>query len=247
MIKKIKTTVGIIIIVAILLFGVPFGIKGGKFVTNYLNSSNFKLYFKPAVDSSKPLTDQTLPSQILKIKNNHAEFTESDLSLTQGSWQHFSDLDGLNRVGQANAMLGSDLMPHKKREPLTWQPTGFHNKNIGEKSDSGWLYDRCHLIGYQLTGENNNPKNLMTGTRSLNTPMMTKFENEVAQYIKTTKHHVRYRVTPVFKANELVARGVQMQGQSVEDKTINFNIYIQNVQDNVTIDYQTGYSTINNQ
>lgn len=110
-------------------------------------------------------------------------------------------------------------------------------------SNGQWLYNRCHLIGFQLTGENNNPKNLMTGTRSFNTPHMLNYENQIMDYIRLTANHVRYRVTPHFIDDELVARGVQLEAQSVEDSDFMFNVYIYNVQEGYSIDYKTGKAT----
>ncbi|EIZ2090235.1 DNA/RNA non-specific endonuclease, partial [Listeria innocua] len=167
-------------------------------------------------------------------------FTEGDLSLKNGSWQKFSDLDSLNRVGEANAMLHNSMMPQDERESLYINPTGWKNK----KTRTGWLYNRAHLVGFQLTGENNNPKNLMTATRSLNTPCMLEYENRVADYLHETNNHVRYRVTPIFKDNELVARGVEMQAQSIEDDELQFHVYIFNVEENIEINYQDGTSKV---
>jgi len=180
--------------------------------------------------------------QVMVVNHNMAEFTEEELSLNDGSWQTFSDLDGYNRVGVANAMLSQTLMPSEPRESLYVNPTGWKNKQITRGDVTNWLYNRCHLIGFQLTGENNNLKNLMTGTRSLNTPHMLQYENKVASYIKETNHHVRYRVEPIFRDNELVARGIHMQAQSIEDDQINFNIYIFNIEEGVIIDYTDGSS-----
>lgn len=179
-------------------------------------------------------------NQVVSINGNKPDFTENDLKLNKGSWQSFTDLDTLNRVGVANAMLSKDLMPSAEREPLYVNPTGWKNK----KTKTGWLYNRCHLVGYQLTGENNNMKNLMTGTRSFNTPGMLTYENEVANYIRKTKNHVRYQVKPLFKGDELVARGVQIQAQSIEDNQVQFNVIIFNVEQDVDIDYSTGKSTL---
>lgn len=180
--------------------------------------------------------------QIIAVNKNQPTFSKADLSLSKGSWQHFSNLDSLNRAGPADAMLGKDLMPTEKRERLYVDPTGYHNKRITIDNHSDWLYNRCHLIGYQLTGQNNNLKNLVTGTRSLNDPAMTYYENQIASYIKSTKHHVRYQVKPVFKGSELVARGIQMQGRSIEDNRIDFNIYIFNIQTGYQINYNDGTS-----
>ncbi|MBC1713810.1 DNA/RNA non-specific endonuclease [Listeria welshimeri] len=177
-------------------------------------------------------------NQVIEVNNNVPSFNKEDLSLTSGNFQHFSDLDSFNRVGKANAVLHKSMMPTEEREPLYINPTGWKNK----KTANGWLYNRCHLIGFQLTGENNNPKNLMTGTRSLNTPGMLEYENQVASYLRKTNNHVRYRVTPIFKKDELLARGVQIEAQSIEDKSIQFNVYILNVESDIELDYQDGTS-----
>lgn len=176
--------------------------------------------------------------QTIQLNNNQPNFSNSDLSLTKGTWTQFSDLDQLNRVGVANGMLGKELMPHQERERLYVKPTGWHQKFYNDEP----LYNRAHLIAYQFSGENNNLKNLMTGTASMNDPGMNDYEIKIGNYIRKTNHHVRYRVTPYFKGNELVARGVQMEAQSIEDGQISFNLFIYNVQEGITIDYQTGYS-----
>ena len=135
-------------------------------------------------------------------------------------------------------------MPTEKRESISEvKPSGWVNKKY-ENVDGGYLYNRCHLIGYQLTAENANEKNLITGTRYMNVEGMLPFENMVADYIKETDHHVRYRVTPIYKGDDLVASGVQMEGESVEDQgeSISFNVYVYNVQPGIEIDYATGDS-----
>lgn len=176
------------------------------------------------------------------INNNNPSFSTTDLSTAQGAWQTYSNLDQLNRAGAANALLNKTLMPTAKRTELTWNPTGWHNKRIG----SGWLYNRSHLIGYQLSGQNNNPKNLITGTRELNAPEMLAHEDDIAYYLKQNpQDFVRYRVTPIFRGKELLARGVQMEAQSVGSNEIHFNVYIFNVQNGVTLNYQDGTSQIN--
>ena len=163
------------------------------------------------------------------------------LSTSNGAWQRYGNLDDLNRVTSANALLNESLMPNSPREALHVDPTGWHNKRIS----GGWLYNRCHLIGYQLTGQNNNLKNLMTGTRQLNDPDMLRYEDQVADYIKESRNnYVRYRVTPIFRGNELLARGVEMEGQSTNSNTIHFNVYIFNVQDGVKLNYSNGTSII---
>ena len=214
---------------------------------------------KATLDNSKPSTEaskttagttdaNTLANldytgqQEITVKNNDPAFSKNDLSTAKGAWATYSDLDSLNRVTDANALLNRSLMPSAKREPLTWNPTGWHNK----KTAHGWLYNRSHLIGYQLTGENNNPKNLMTGTQTLNSPLMLAHEMDIAYYLKQSNdHYVRYEVKPIFRGNELVARGVQMRAQSIGDNTIHFNVYIFNVEPGYTINYADGTSTKN--
>ena len=214
---------------------------------------------KATLDNSKPSTEaskttagttdaNTLANldytgqQEITVNNNDPAFSKNDLSTAKGAWATYSDLDSLNRVTDANALLNRSLMPSAKREPLTWNPTGWHNK----KTAHGWLYNRSHLIGYQLTGENNNPKNLMTGTQTLNSPLMLAHEMDIAYYLKQSNdHYVRYEVKPIFRGNELVARGVQMRAQSIGDNTIHFNVYIFNVEPGYTIIYADGTSTKN--
>ncbi|WP_125769802.1 DNA/RNA non-specific endonuclease [Companilactobacillus furfuricola] len=179
--------------------------------------------------------------QQITVNNNDPQFSQSDLSTANGAWQSYGDLDGLNRVTAANALLNKSLMPSAKRERLFISPTGWHNKRI----KGGWLYNRSHLIGYQFTGQNNNMKNLMTGTASLNSPEMQAHEMDVAYYLKGgSDRFVRYRVTPVFRGNELLARGVQMEAQSVGDDAVHFNVYIFNVQSGVTLNYADGTSQV---
>ena len=214
---------------------------------------------KATLDNSKPSTEaskttagttdaNTLANldytgqQEITVNNNDPAFSKNDLSTAKGAWATYSELDSLNRVTDANALLNRSLMPSAKREPLTWNPTGWHNK----KTAHGWLYNRSHLIGYQLTGENNNPKNLMTGTQTLNSPLMLAHEMDIAYYLKQSNdHYVRYEVKPIFRGNELVARGVQMRAQSIGDNTIHFNVYIFNVEPGYTINYADGTSTKN--
>lgn len=140
-------------------------------------------------------------------------------------------------------MLNQSLMPTAKREPLHWDPTGWHNKRIS----SGWLYNRSHLIGYQLTGQNNNPKNLITGTEEMNVSGMLPYENEVADYLKeSSNNYLRYRVKPIFKGDELLARGVQMEAKSVGSNAVSFNVYVFNVQPGVVLNYSDGTSRVQN-
>lgn len=191
----------------------------------------------PNVSQLQELTDFDGKNHVVEINNNQPQFTTEDLSLQKDHWQTLSNLDFLNRVGSANALISKRSFPTEEREALTVSPSGWKQKKIGK---SAYLYDRCHLIGFQLTGENNNWQNLFTGTTELNRKYMVIYENEIADYIKQSNHHVRYRVTPYFKENELVARGVQLEAQSIEDNTVRFNVFIYNVQEGYQIDYSTG-------
>ncbi len=176
----------------------------------------------------------------VEINENQPEFSEEEI--TAVSFEAYSELDELGRCGAAEACIGEDLMPTEDRESISSViPTGWEN-NRYENVDGEYLYNRCHLIGYQLSGENANKENLITGTRYMNTEGMLPFEDMVAEYIHETDNHVMYRVTPVFEEDNLVASGVQMEAESVEDdgEGVCFNVYVYNVQPDITIDYATG-------
>lgn len=179
----------------------------------------------------------------VEINQNVPYFADSELSTT--SYEYYSDLDSLGRCGVCIASVGQDIMPTEKRGDIgSVKPTGWHTVKYAGVVDGNYLYNRCHLIGYQLTGENANNKNLITGTRYLNVEGMLPFENMVADYVKETDNHTLYRVTPIFKDDELVARGVLMEAKSVEDNgdSITFCVYCYNVQPDIKIDYKTGES-----
>lgn len=158
------------------------------------------------------------------------------------AYEFYSELDSLGRCGYAESRITPELMPTEERGAIGMvKPTGWHTVKYGN-IDGKYLYNRCHLIGYQLTGENANEKNLITGTRYLNVTGMLPFENEVADYVKSTGNPCMYRVTPIFKGEELVARGVEMEAESVEDEQVCFHVFVYNVQPGIGIDYSTGNS-----
>lgn len=178
------------------------------------------------------------------INGNEPFFTGEDMTST--SYEKYSELDEDGKCGVAEANIGKDLMPTEERKSIGQvKPSGWHTVKY-DIVDGKYLYNRCHLIGFQLTGENANKKNLITGTRYLNTEGMLPFENMVADYIKETGNHVLYRVTPIFEGNNLVASGVLMEAKSVEDdgEGICFNVYVYNVQPGIVIDYKTGESRL---
>ncbi len=180
------------------------------------------------------------------IDDNKPNFTEEDYN--RSSFEEYGDLDNLGRCTVAFALVSTETMPTEERESIGQvKPTGWHTVKYDNVSGK-YLYNRCHLIGYQLTGENANTKNLITCTRQMNTEGMLDFENEVADYIENTGDSVLYRVTPIFEGDNLLASGVQMEAASVSDRCgeICFNVYVYNVQDGIEIDYQTGESALAN-
>ena len=178
----------------------------------------------------------------IEINGNEPDFDQDQI--TDKSFEEYSQLDSLGRCQEAEASIGEDLMPTEERGSIGQiKPSGWHTVKY-DNVDGKYLYNRCHLIGYQLTAENANEENLITGTRYMNVEGMLPFENMVADYIKETGNHVMYEVTPVYDGDDLVASGVHMEGYSVEDEGegISFNIYAYNVQPGIEIDYATGES-----
>lgn len=178
------------------------------------------------------------------INDNEPSFSSEELE--SDSFESYGELDDLGRCTIAFANLSSELMPQGERgsigqvKPSGWQTVRY------DSVDGKYLYNRCHLIGWQLSGENANERNLITGTRYMNTEGMLPFENMVADHIKETDGHVLYRVTPIFVEDELVARGVQMEAYSIEDAgaSICFNVFVYNVQPGIEIDYSDGSSRL---
>ena len=204
-------------------------------------------HLAPVDKSDSQLADaQYQGTQTINVNSGVPTFTETDMSLKNGAWERYGDLDHLNRATSAEAMLNQTTMPkngEKRGSIADVTPTGWKNKKI----TSGYLFNRSHLIGWALSAENDNWKNLITGTRQLNSPEMLRFEMDVKTYLEQNKdNYVRYTVTPVFRGNELLARGVHMMARSVKDSTISFNVYIFNVQDGVKLNYADGSSYVAN-
>ena len=193
----------------------------------------------------------TLPvysgSASVQLNGNIPEFSSSEI--TTVSYEKYGKLDSLGRCSTAMACIGEDLMPTEERGSIGMvKPTGWNQNKYPGIVDSNppYLYNRCHMIGFQLTGENANEKNLITGTRYMNIEGMLPYENQVASYIKSTGNHVMYRVTPVFEGNNLLCTGVKMEAYSVEDKGkgVSFNVFCFNVQPGIAIDYADGSNAI---
>ena len=204
---------------------------------------------KDNTEGSSPVSLDAIPvysgSPYVAVNGNEPFFTAEEI--TTEAFESYSPLDSLGRCGVAFASLARELMPTEERgdinsvTPSGWEYGGRSNN---KRYSGEWLYNRCHLIGHQLAGENANEKNLITGTRYLNIEGMLPFENQIADYIKETGNHVMYRVTPIYEGDNLVASGVLMEGYSVEDEGegIFFCIYAYNVQPGVEINYKNGQS-----
>lgn len=212
--------------------------NSGTISGEYINSEDFYN------ETDSYISIEDIPSYsdriYVTLNNNVPYFTEADY--TTKSFETYSNLDSLGRCGVAYANICKEIMPTEERGDISdVYPTGWKQK----KYDGTYLYNRCHLIGHQLAGEDANEKNLITGTRYFNVSGMLPFENEVADYIKTNQNnHVLYRVTPIYKDKNLVATGVQMEAYSVEDNGVGvcFNVFVYNVQPGISINYETGES-----
>lgn len=229
-------------IITLILFAITIAI------TTLYNNSNINTV--PVANVIYSVDIDSIPkystSPYVIISNNIPSFDESNF--TTKPFETYSELDSLGRCGVAFANICKEIMPSEgeAREAIgSIKPSGWQTIRYNELIDGNYLYNRCHLIGYQLAGENANEKNLITGTRYMNVNGMLPFENMVADYIKSNRNnHVLYRVTPIFEGNNLVASGVQMEAYSVEDsgQGVCFNVYVYNVQPGITIDYANGNS-----
>lgn len=215
--------------------------------------TNGDIFPEPEITTNETIQNPTITlkdipeysgSPYIAINGNQPLFTKDDYTTT--AFEEYAKLDKLGRCGVTFACVGVEIMPTEKRGDIGMvKPTGWVTAKY-DFVDGKYLYNRCHLIGYQLTGENANTSNLITGTRYMNTQGMLPFENMIADYVKETENHVLYRVTPIFNGDNLVASGVQMEAWSVEDdgEGICFNVYCYNVQPGVKIDYATGKSEL---
>ena len=232
---KLIITLSVAVIFAIASY---FGIE----IEEYLNdiSNKYKISYTTSFDlSSIPeFTDEPY----VVLNNNKPNFTKEDYA--KDVFEEYSKLDYLGRCGPAFAKVGIETMPTEERGEIGMvKPSGWQTIKY-DRVEGKYLYNRCHLIGYQLTAENANERNLITGTRYMNVQGMLPFENMVAEYVRETKNHVLYRVTPIFEGENLVASGVQIEAKSVQDngKGICFNVYVYNNQPGIKIDYFNGNS-----
>ena len=233
-----KQLIGLIFILVLIGISSIFGI-------DILNNRENESFSNETIETNINISD--IPEYeekiYIEINNNKPYFTEEDY--TKESFERYSNLDELGRCGVAFANISKEIMPKEgeERESISnVKPTGW----IQEKYDGEYLYNRCHLIGYQLSGENDNELNLITGTRYFNVEGMLPFENIVADYIEENQeNHVLYRVTPVFEKDNLLAKGVEIEAYSVEDngEGVCFNVFIYNVEPGININYATGESS----
>ena len=229
---------------------------GCQTTTNQNSGENTNISQNSNIDDNrdKGITLDNLPEYpgepFVALYNNVPDF-DNEIDKAKKSFETYSDLDSLGRCGVAYANIGKDLMPTDKRGDISSvKPTGWINKKYDTSLvDGGYIYNRCHLIGHQLAGEDANKENLITGTRYFNVDGMLPFENMIADYVKETNNHVLYRVTPIYDGDDLVAKGVQMEAYSVEDdgEGVMFNVFVYNVQPGIEIDYATGESWLSSE
>ena len=234
--RKLRMGVSFLILFCAFIYS-----KNSAEINNYISKIiPINYTYAYSIENIPKYTDK----EYIIINNNEPYFTEEDYTKT--SFEKYSYLDLLGRCKVAYANVGIDTMPTTERGSIGMiKPTGWHTIKY-DIVNGKYLYNRCHLIGYQLTGENDNEKNLITCTRQMNIGPMLEFENKVADYVKKTNNHVLYRVTPVFKDSNLLATGVEIEAYSVEDngEGIKFNVFIYNVQEGIEIDYTTGDSKL---
>jgi len=239
--KKNLTKLIITLVVAV-IFAIAsyFGIEIEEYLNNL--SNKYRISYTTSFDLS------TIPEFIdepyVVLNDNQPQFTEEDCN--KQNLEEYSKLDYLKRCGPAFAKVGIETMPTEERGEIgAVKPSGWQTVKY-DIVEGKYLYNRCHLIGYQLTAENANERNLITGTRYMNVEGMLPFENMVAEYVRETKNHVLYRVTPIFEGENLVASGVQIEAKSVEDngEKICFNVYVYNNQPGISINYSNGDSSL---
>lgn len=223
----------IISLILIAIIAIPLSHNSPHVITTHNSSLHYEYQNIPKIKYNG--------NPYVELNNNVPYFINENLKTTP--FQDYVDLDKLGRVGAATACLGPETIPTEKRSPIGMiKPAGWHTVKYPDIIKDRYLYNRCHLIAYELSGQNANEKNLTTGTRYLNISGMLPFENKTRKYIDDTGHHVLYRVTPIFLDNELVCRGVIMEAKSVEDNNLQFCVYCFNVQPGIVIDYKTGNS-----
>lgn len=232
--KRKFASIVILLFIILQVVGIYFQDEIKNFINKYVTVESYALSDIPEYNNEPYVV----------INNNEPEFSDEDK--TTKSFEKYDNLDYLGRATKAYANISTDLMPTEKRGNIGMvKPSGWHTVKY-DIVDGKYLYNRCHLIGYQLTGENANENNLITCTRNTNTSTMLDMENKVTEYIRKTNNHVLYRVRAIYDGDNLLASGIQMEALSIEDngKGIKFNIYIYNVQPGIKIDYKTGDSEL---
>ena len=228
---------GLFHIVVITLFAIMVAASPG-----YLTGSNFSVRAAAKRPTSSSQIAPYSGKASIKIHRNRPYFKKTKLK--QSAFEKYGQLDAKGRCTAATAMISKDLMPTEERGPIGYiRPTGWHTVKYPELIADRYLYNRCHMIGYQLTGENGNERNLLTGTRYMNVEGMLPYENKVANYIKSTGDMVLYRVEPIFDGNNMLASGVLMEAKSKKSGGLSFCVYCYNVQPGISINYANGNSS----
>ena len=239
--KKEQSTLFSLLVILVLVIGYFYQNRMQEAGASLKKDDSFKEVEKIPSYSLKEIPSYDGKDYVV-LDNNKPHFKEEDYASEE--FEYYSELDSLGRTQVAFANIGVSLMPIEKRGSIGGvKPSGWHTIKY-DIVDGKYLYNRCHLIGYQLTGENANETNLITCTRQMNTKGMLSFENKVADYIKETNHHVLYRVTPIYENDNLLATGVEIEAQSIEDHEISFHVFVYNVQDGISINYKTGKSEL---
>ena len=247
--KKRKTACLLAVLAVLLcLYGIPrlmapeYGHPGSGVWTGGIPSAGSASGTAVTGEAPRGIPDYA-GQDVLVLNGNVPYFTETELKELEG--EHYSDPDPLGRCGTAYARLDRKMMPQGTRSSMgNIRPSGFRNAKYPDLIPDLYLYNRCHLIAWCLTGQEGSPATLFTGTRHLNKELMLPYETEIASYLDGSVRHVLYRVTPYFKGNELVCRGVELEAMSVEDRgrDLCFHVFLYNVQPCVRIDYRTGES-----
>jgi DNA-entry nuclease len=241
-----RKKIGIAVVALCIIFSIFWGNASDESKRN-ISAASSDLQKQETADVVTGVSIADIPaysgSAYVTVNGNVPYFTDDEMSSV--SYEYYSPLDSLDRCGVCIASVGQDIMPTEERGKIgDVKPTGWHTVKYAGIVDGNYLYNRCHLIAYQLTGENSNTKNLITGTRYMNVEGMLPFENMVADYVRESGNHVMYRVTPMFDGDNLLATGVLMEAKSVEDggAGILFNVFCYNVQPGISIDYASGDS-----
>lgn len=242
--QKVMRTIGIAVAILCVLLAISFSPRLKNYITNI--TTNAEMLMTPAVNTKIPLAEQSESSKIYKVNKGKPDFTKSELSLNSGSaWQSYSNLDQAGRVTTVNVLIDKKTLKSKDfKSEITLVPLGFKEVAVGKKTKTGQLYERGQLLPTRLGGATADTRNIFTATNQLN-QLLAKKTNQIADYLEShPQNHVRYRISTVYKDQEIIARGVCLEAQSVEDNGLSFNVYLLNTQSGIVINYSTGEAKV---